>query len=704
MLIHGRRSTSTKPPVVPQPPLSTPFEANQQQQPPPPPPKKGGGFFKFLGLTTLAAGGVVGYAWYDSNFRKQIEDNVPYSKDAFDALFQLIPTSETIKSTDRSGPLIPNISPKPEEESKMRRKVPQTQSDIPPMPAPPMTAPPPAAPTPVAAPVKSEKERKKEEAQRKLKQKEAEEAAENAALEVYIENMTDMCNKTIKQALEKQTEVISTTKQHIEALKKAMDDASEILNKDSQWQEVSSAYGARLDAVTSSDRLVTQAREQLQKLKNAITEGKSQAMTKKNKILISAQETFNKLNSELNKQDTQVKKVESQSKMMLKYKDLVEQGKKQFQKELESIMPEVKLGQARGKKLTEEELNSLIAHAHRRIEQLQKQLAEQIALEQQRIQQALEQQIQEDDRLSDQRVANEQQRLKNEFLIQKEKWESDSRVVFEQELRQHLARQAAAHSDHLKDVLKIQEKELEQVFERELNTKLIEERQSFHTEVANWIARLRGIESAVEGRAESERVSRKAQQLWLACVALNKALMHGIEDIDVWELKIKPLANEIAAVSDAAGNHPYVKSNCEKYPEVSYKRGVWTDDSLIERFNKVHRVCRRVAMIDETGGGLGKYFLSYIQSFFIFESVYARVTSDEVELDKLSTYQILANAKYWMDRDDLEMAVRYMNQLQGEARRVAEEWIKESKLHLETRQATQALMAFASASGLGTIF
>lgn len=72
-------------------------------------------------------------------------------------------------------------------------------------------------------------------------------------------------------------------------------------------------------------------------------------MTKKNKILISAQETFNKLSSELNKQDTQVKKVESQSKMMLKYKDLVEQGKKQFQKELESIMPEVKLGQARGK-------------------------------------------------------------------------------------------------------------------------------------------------------------------------------------------------------------------------------------------------------------------------------------------------------------------------------------------------------------------
>ena len=34
--------------------------------------------------------------------------------------------------------------------------------------------------------------------------------------------------------------------------------------------------------------------------------------------------------------------------MMLKYKDLVEEGKKQFQKELESIMPEIKLGKAHG--------------------------------------------------------------------------------------------------------------------------------------------------------------------------------------------------------------------------------------------------------------------------------------------------------------------------------------------------------------------
>ena len=89
-------------------------------------------------------------------------------------------------------------------------------------------------------------------------------------------------------------------------------------------------------------------REELEKLKHTIDDGKSNVITKKNKMLMTAQETLNRLYNEMNKADTQVKKAESQSKMMLKYKDLVEQGKKQFQKELESIMPDVKLGQARG--------------------------------------------------------------------------------------------------------------------------------------------------------------------------------------------------------------------------------------------------------------------------------------------------------------------------------------------------------------------
>ena len=71
--------------------------------------------------------------------------------------------------------------------------------------------------------------------------------------------------------------------------------------------------------------------------------------------------------------------------------------------------------------MTEDELNSLIAHAHRRIEQLQRQLAEQQALEQQRLQVALERQQQEDDKIADSRVKREQAKLQGEFELEKVK-------------------------------------------------------------------------------------------------------------------------------------------------------------------------------------------------------------------------------------------------------------------------------------------
>ena len=78
--------------------------------------------------------------------------------------------------------------------------------------------------------------------------------------------------------------------------------------------------------------------------------------------------------------------------------------------------------------------------------------------------------------------------------------DEEARIQFEVELRQQLARQAAAHSDHLQEVLKVQERELLQKYERQFNLKFIEERQAFQAEIAGWVARLKGIETAVESK------------------------------------------------------------------------------------------------------------------------------------------------------------------------------------------------------------
>lgn len=64
--------------------------------------KSGRVFFKLLGISLVGAGGVVGYAWYDANFKKTIEDNVPYSNIALDYLFQYVPPASSVFGSEAS--------------------------------------------------------------------------------------------------------------------------------------------------------------------------------------------------------------------------------------------------------------------------------------------------------------------------------------------------------------------------------------------------------------------------------------------------------------------------------------------------------------------------------------------------------------------------------------------------------------------------
>ena len=77
-----------------------------------------------------------------------------------------------------------------------------------------------------------------------------------------------------------------------------------------------------------------------------------------------------------------------------------------------------------GDKMTEDELNSLIAHAHKRISQLQRQLASQQARYQHDLQLALAKQCEEDGQLAAEKVVMEQRRLQEEFQMEKAKWVS----------------------------------------------------------------------------------------------------------------------------------------------------------------------------------------------------------------------------------------------------------------------------------------
>lgn len=71
--------------------------------------------------------------------------------------------------------------------------------------------------------------------------------------------------------------------------------------------------------------------------------------------------------------------------------------------------------------LSTDDLNSLIAHAHRRIDQLNRELAEQRVREQQHIETALEKQKLEDKKAFEAAVAKALERHKNEIEQEQEK-------------------------------------------------------------------------------------------------------------------------------------------------------------------------------------------------------------------------------------------------------------------------------------------
>ena len=47
----------------------------------------------------MVGGGVIGYAWYDAEFKKQVESNLPYAKEVFEAILPATQTKAPVTSS-----------------------------------------------------------------------------------------------------------------------------------------------------------------------------------------------------------------------------------------------------------------------------------------------------------------------------------------------------------------------------------------------------------------------------------------------------------------------------------------------------------------------------------------------------------------------------------------------------------------------------
>ncbi|XP_005463170.1 MICOS complex subunit MIC60 isoform X1 [Oreochromis niloticus] len=558
------------------------------------------------------------------------------------------------------------------------------------------------------APTEPMKERPVEEVAARLAQQEQEEQDISASVSASLEDSLASSAKATLQAIGAQEAALQAIIQHTDKLKEAME--AEVLpeEKSNQWKDLEAALADRTTALNDARAALSKANESLDSLRSVIDKSKGLKISSVRPLVLAAEENLHNMVVDLDKMVMKVQSAESEAKIVSQYSELVNEAKRQFQREVSSLTPEI---QANWKgltgKLSTDDLNALIAHAHRRIDQLNRELAEQKVREKIHVDAALEQQKLEDQKALDNAVNTVLQHVKEEARLEQERKLAELREVMEAEMRTQLRRQAAAHTDHVQDVLKVQEHELKAEAEQVLSSKMLEQetryRQLTQEQLDNFTldmntayARLKGVEEAIDSHVVAEEEARKAHQLWLSVEALSYSLKTAEADVPT-----VPLENAAQAVRDSCRDNDFALALAAALPEKSLQRGVYSEASLRARFNSLRSLARRVALIDESRNSLYQYFLSYLQAALLFEKSQEAPPS-QLSSEDLDPFKLLSYASYCLEHGDLELAAKLVNQLRGEARRVVQDWLIEARLTLETRQVVNLLSAYANAVGLGT--
>lgn len=648
-----------------------------------PPSKSGRKVLLSLGSLVAVTGGVIGYAFVDPDFRLKMETTAPVIKPAFDAVLGSSSLSKTKQQlADIKDQVISAIPKK------------KPQEVLPPLPLIPLPEPAkkPAVhvdPVDVKTPHETEDtvELNTEGVLRKRNELESALLAAIQSAEARVRTATEAKVKTIR-----------AINDHAQLVKNSVDEP-----QTADWEKVTSAL-QHAESLAHNDRLAeVEGRHSIDNLRKIINQGKNDPSTSKSPLLLNATETANKLSHELDELDGLVSKARQESTILNQYKDLIERSRNQFALEMKSILPNVDVN-AKGKNLNEDELNALIAHAHLKVDNLRRQLSEQQVREEQNIARAIADQREADERIAAERLKLELENLKRQQDVEIERAVMKNRSSWEAEMEEQLKRTAAAHSEHLEQVIRTQR----QLFEIEHNQKVEEaiqlERDIHSRQVGAALSRLEGIEFALNNRVALDLENRRSKQFWIACHNLIDSIKHGNKAENDLEKRRFPLARSLSLLKQCECEDAFVDALISAFPEVSKTKGVYTEQDLKNRFNKIYKLGRRTAAIDENGGTLSAYLWSYLRSILFFDVARKFSEDDMIDPSTVDNLEVLARAKWYVDRNDFNNAIRVAQLLRGEPALAIRDWLVDTRTYLETRLLAQLLVAHAAVSSIRTTY
>merc|ERR1711971_1191633 len=463
---------------------------------------------------------------------------------------------------------------------------------------------------------------------------------------------------------------IDATKHHMALIQGVLDD-SETRDEKRAWNDVFEAANKKSELLRDTDQALSDA---LKFVKDCDVADEHKAASL----------------AELEKVVSALDAVKKEAKLIDDYRNLIEEGRQQFQKEIEAILPGTNLSDSNQLRLSEEELNIFMTHAYRKVCQLQDELAKA---------QLFSQRSSSEDSasLSEIDLQSELDAQRRELEVDQHRKLTDMREEMEKELRTQMKRQISAHADHIKDVLEVQEKELNRIHERALDESLSNEHASHKQDLAQIKGWLDALEQSMVERESMAQSVFESQKFWLACVSLQKTVEAGADKATV--------EASVGAVVDAVQNSTTFREDVLVQTLLNFipKADVPASSEIKTRFNKVEAMARRTALVGEEGGSLMLYVLSYLQSLLIIPPAMTTVmphkSDDVIDVASLNTFDIAWLARKAIEVDDLEQAVKYLNLLTGEPRRQASDWLVIARLYLELQQSCEALASYAHAIG-----
>ncbi|XP_046741697.1 MICOS complex subunit Mic60 isoform X2 [Diprion similis] len=467
------------------------------------------------------------------------------------------------------------------------------------------------------------------------------------------------------------------------------------------WDRLRDATEARKKALTEAENSAGEALRSLRTLSSLIDDPKLAASPVSKTV---ARRNIKQIIDDVDEAKQKFDKEAQSANVTERYWKQVLTARKNFEDELEILFPKVNISEKKFS-VDEDSFDLFVLHMYHKVNALNKELQRLQTVNAVKLEHALKSVGDEAERAKIEaqicnEVNKERQILQDEFakkLLAETKKYND-------ELRTQLKLQAQIHADHLRDALSQKDRETQRVINRTLSEQVEAEASKYKIQLAAVVGRLQGLDAALKARIEEEKSASNAQMLWGACQALARAVKVAPPGVKA-EDAVRPLEAEIKAVSKAAtGSDPLVKAVINGIPEIASKRGVFPEDALRERFLKVENMARRLALVPENGASLPIYLLSYLQSFLLVKAASpipkSELDDQPIDPSELSTYDVLQRARYWLDRGDFKMTLRYMNLLKGAPRSVANDWINEATILLETQQAVDTLIAHAGAAGL----